>query len=125
MRIQLATLAMTALVLAPFAAAAERETMLPLNQVQGGMKDSDSQAATENASDRDIVNAEIVEINGDRLIAEADNGQEFVLLVGDLADDFNIGDELELRLDNQRKTVVILNVMPQDEDEDEDEETES
>ena len=47
------------------------------------------------------------------------------MLVGDLADDFNIGDELELRLDNQRKTVVILNVMPQDEDEDEDEETES
>lgn len=131
MRIQVATFAMAVLALAPFAAAAEREPMAPGNQVQGGMRDSESQApasqgqtAAEDENSSDVVEVEIVAIEGDNLIAEADSGEEFVLLVGGSADDFNVGDELQLRVDDQEQSVVILNVIPQDEGEAE-EETES
>jgi hypothetical protein len=75
---------------------------------------NDSQAAEEAASS-ETIKAEVVEINGDHLIAKADDGKELVFLVEGSMDDLNVGDELELRLDEQAKTAVILNVLPQDE----------
>lgn len=123
MRIQLATLAMAALVLAPFAAGAETDTMPPDNQFQGGMMDSGNRAASqegaaaEDANDSDLVNVEIVEIDGNRLIAETDDGEQLVFLVDGSADNFDVGDELALKIDEQAKTAVILKIVPQEEDE--------
>jgi hypothetical protein len=37
-----------------------------------------------------------------------------VFLIEGSADDLNVGDELELKVDDQAKTAVILNVLPQD-----------
>jgi hypothetical protein len=39
-----------------------------------------------------------------------------VFLVEDSADNLSVRDELELKVDNQVKTAVILNVLPQDEE---------
>ena len=38
-----------------------------------------------------------------------------MFLVEESVDNFNVGDELELKLDDQAKKAVILNVLPQDE----------
>ena len=39
-----------------------------------------------------------------------------VLIVEGSADTLDVGDELELKVDDQAKSAVILNVLPQDKD---------
>jgi sRNA-binding protein len=73
---------------------------------------------TEDTTERDTsetIKAEIMEIDGDRLIAETENGEQLVFFVEGSADNLNVGDELELKLDDQANSAVILNVVPQDE----------
>jgi hypothetical protein len=116
MRKQLAIWAVTALWVAPFAALAESETMMPSDDhVQPGIM-NDSEAATEEVAGSETIKALIVEIEGDRLIAETDNGERVVFLAEGAVPDLTVGDELELRLDDQANTAVILNVLPQNEE---------
>jgi hypothetical protein len=118
MRKQLAILAVTALLVTPFAAIAEPETMMPSDdQVQTGItQDSDTateESATEEIGSSETIKAEIVEIEGDRLITETDNGEQVVFFVEGSMPNLTVGDELELRLDDQANTAVILNILPQ------------
>ena len=78
------------------------------------MTPGDRQDATER-DNNETIRAEIVEIDGDRLIAETQNGQQLVFLVEGSADNLNVGDELEWKLDDQANSAVILNVVPQGE----------
>ena len=114
MRNQLATLALAALLGGPFAASAEM-SMPSDEQLQPGMIRGDRVDATEEQDTSETIKAEIVEIDGDRLITETENGEQLVFLVDESADNLNVGDELELKLDDQAKRAVILNVLPQDE----------
>ncbi len=78
---------------------------------------ADRQDATQPERGSGIVTAEIVDIDQDRLIAETQDGDQLVFLVEGSADDFNVGDELELKLDDQTKRAVILNVIRQQDEE--------
>jgi hypothetical protein len=64
----------------------------------------------------ETIKAEIVEIDGNRLITERENGDQLVFLVEGSSDTLNVGDQLELKVDDQAKSGVILNVVPQDKD---------
>lgn len=114
MRKQLATLAAAALLGIPLMANAEK-VMPSDNDIQLGMTTGDRQDATER-DNSETIKAEIVEIDGDRLITEMENGEQLVFLVEGSADNLNVGDELELKLDDQANRAVILNVVPQDEE---------
>ncbi|WP_447976695.1 hypothetical protein [Candidatus Nitrospira bockiana] len=116
MRKQLAMLATATLLGAGSVAGAE--SYRPSDEsLQPGMSMAERQDATQDAENSETVTAEIVDIDGDRLITETDEGEHLVFLVEGSADDFNVGDELELKLDDQAKRAVILNVRPQqDED---------
>jgi hypothetical protein len=104
MRKQLATLAIAALLGVPFAVNAE--TYMPSDdQIQPGMSEGDR---------GETIKAEIVEIDGNRLITEMESGDQLVFLVEGSADTLNVGDELELKVDDQAKSAVILNVFPKD-----------
>ena len=116
MRKQVATLAVAALLGA--ASMAGADSYMPSdNGLQPGMSMADRQDANEEAEKSETVTAEIVDIDGDRLIAETDNGEQLVFLVEGSADDFNVGDELELKLDDQANRAVILNIRPQQDEE--------
>ena len=113
MRKQLATFAMTALLVTPPTAGAE--SMMPSDDaIQSGIMPN-GQSTTEEVASGDTIQAEIVDITEDRLVAQAENGQELVFLVDDPIDHDNlaVGDKLELRLDEQTHSAVILNVFPQ------------
>jgi hypothetical protein len=111
MRKQLTTLAIAALLGVPCVAAA---TIMPSDdEVQAGMMKGNSQGTTEMRSG-DTIKAEIVEINGERVITETEDGKQLVFLVEDSSVDLNVGDELELKVDDQAKTGTILNVYPRD-----------
>ena len=57
--------------------------------------------------------AEIVQIKGDRIIAETDNGRVLVFLIQDFnGRQFNVGDGLELKVDDQANTAEVVNVLP-------------
>lgn len=84
------------------------------NEIQPGMTPGDRQDAIER-DNSETIKVEIVEIDRDRLIAETENGEQLVFLVEGSADNLNVGDELELKLDGQANSAVILNVVPQDE----------
>jgi hypothetical protein len=115
MRKQLATLAIAALLGLPFAVNAE--TYMPSDeQIQPGMSEGDRVETTDVLDSSETIKAEIVEIDGNRLIAEMDNGEQLVFLVDGTPDTLNVGDELELKVDDQAKSAVILNVLPQDKD---------
>jgi hypothetical protein len=43
-----------------------------------------------------------------------ESGDQLVFLVEGSADTLNVGDELELKVDDQAKSAVILNVFPKD-----------
>ena len=110
MRKGLATLAVTALLVAPSTAVAE--TMMPSDMTM-----QDSQTTThEQLSGSETIKAEIVQIKGDRVIAEADNGRVLVFLIRDFnGHQPNVGDGLELKLDDEANTAEVLNVLPQHE----------
>jgi hypothetical protein len=115
MRKQLAILAIAALLGVPFAVNAE--TYMPSDdQIQPGMSEGDRVDTTEERDNSEIIKAEIVEIDGNRLITEMESGDQLVFLVEGSADTLNVGDELELKVDDQAKSAVILNVLPQDKD---------
>jgi hypothetical protein len=78
------------------------------------MIEGDRMDATEDSNDSEIIKAEIVEIDRNQLITEIKNGDELVFLIESCADNLNVGDELESKVDDQAKTAVILNVLPQD-----------
>jgi hypothetical protein len=114
-RKQLATLAIAALLRVPFAVNAE--TYMPSDdQIQPGMIEGDRVDTTEVLDSSETIKAEIVEIDGNRLITEMENGDQLVFLVDGSSDNLNVGDELELKVDNEAKSAVILNVLPQDKD---------
>jgi hypothetical protein len=114
-RKQLATLAIAALLRVPFAVNAE--TYMPSDdQIQPGMIEGDCVDTTEVLDSSETIKAEIVEIDGNRLITEMENGDQLVFLVDGSSDNLNVGDELELKVDNEAKSAVILNVLPQDKD---------
>lgn len=118
MRKQLATFAVTALLVAPFTAVAE--TMMPGDSTtRSGMTMQDSQATAGDMQDqRGIENttAEIVQIKGDRVIAEADNGRVLVFLIQDFnGRQFNVGDALQLKIDDQANTAEVVKVLPRHE----------
>ena len=116
MRKQVATLAVAAVLGA--ASMAGADSYMPSdNELQRGTSMADRQEANEEAEKSETVTAEIVDIDGDRLIAETDNGEQLVFLVEGSADDFNVGDELELKLDDQANRAVILNIRPQQDEE--------
>jgi hypothetical protein len=115
MRTQLATLAVSALLVAPFTAVAE--TMMPGDAPASGMTMQDSQGTTlenqEKLGGIEKMTAEIVQIKGDRVIAEADNGRVLVFLIQDFnGQSFNVGDGLELKVDSQANTAEVLHVLP-------------
>ena len=111
MRKQLATLAIAALLGIPLAANAE--TNMPSDdQIQPGMIEGDRLDATEELDNSETIKAEVVQIDGNRLITETENGDQLVFLVEGSAESLNVGDELELMVDDQAKTAVILNVLP-------------
>jgi len=118
MRTQLATFAVTALLAAPFPAVAE--TMMPGGAPDSGMTMQDSQA-TARDTQQDIagtekMTAEIVQIKGDRVIAEMDNGRVLVFFIQDFnGRQFNVGDALELKVDDQANTAEVINVLPRHE----------
>jgi outer membrane protein assembly factor BamE (lipoprotein component of BamABCDE complex) len=113
MRKLLTMLAIAALLGAPGLAAAD--TIMPSNdEVQAGMMKENSQGTAEEKNG-DTIKAEIVEIIGERVITETENGDQLVFHVEDSSVDFNVGDELELMVDDQAKTGVILNVFPKEE----------
>ena len=115
MRKHLATLAIAALLGVPFAVNAE--TYMPSDdQIQPGMIEGDRVDTTEVLDSSETIKAEIVEIDGNRLITEMENGDQLVFLVEGSPDNLNVGDELELKVDDQAKSAVILNVLPQDRD---------
>jgi hypothetical protein len=115
MRKQLATLAIATLLGVPFAVSAE--TYMPSDdQLQPGMIEGDRVDTTEVLDSSETIKAEIVEIDGNRLITEMENGDQLVFLVDGSSDNLNVGDELELKVDDQAKSAVILNVLPQDKD---------
>ena len=115
MRKQLATLAIVALLGVPFAVHAE--TYMPSDeQIQPGMSEGDRVDTTEVLDSSETIQAEIVAIDGNRLITEMENGEQLVFLVEGSADNLNVGDALELKVDDQAKSAVILNVLPQDKD---------
>ena len=115
MRKQLATLAIAALLGIPFAVNAE--TNMPSDdQLQPGMIEGDRLNTPEEVDNSETIKAEIVEIDGNRLIAERENGEQLVFLIDGSPDNLNVGDELELKVDDQAKSAVILNVLPQDKD---------
>jgi hypothetical protein len=114
MRKQLATLAIAALLGVPFAVNAE--TYMPSDdQLQPGMSEGDRVDTTEVLDSSETIKAEIVEIDGNRLITERENGDQLVFLVEGSPDNLNVGDELELKVDDQAKSAVILNVFSKDE----------
>jgi hypothetical protein len=113
MRKQLATLAIAALLGVPFAVNAE--TYMPSDdQIQPGMSESNRVDTTEEQDNSETIKAEIVQIDGNRLITEMESGDQLVFLVEGSADTLNVGDELELKVDDQAKSAVILNVFPKD-----------
>ena len=114
MRKQLGILAIAALLGAPGVAGAE-VTMPSDDELQPGMMNGDSQNGTEQLKSADTIKAEIVEIDGERVITETEDGKQLVFHVEDSSVDFNVGDELELMIDHQANTGVILKVFPQDE----------
>jgi hypothetical protein len=115
MRKQLATWAIVALLGVPFAASAE--TNMPSDdQLQPGMIQGDRVDTTEILESSETIKAQIVQIDGNHLITESENGDQLVFLVEGSADTLNVGDELELRVDDQANSAVILNVTPQDKD---------
>jgi hypothetical protein len=114
MRKQLATLAIAALLGVPFAVNAE--TYMPSDeQIQPGMNEGDRVDTTDVLDSSETMKAEIVEIDGNRLIAETQNGDQLVFLVEGSPDNLNVGDELELKVDDQAKSEVIPNVFPKNE----------
>jgi hypothetical protein len=115
MRKQLATLAIAALLGVPFAVNAEMY-MHSDEQIQPGMSEGDRVDTTDILDSSETIKAEIVEINGNRLITQRENGDQLVFLVEGSPDNLNVGDELELKVDDQAKSAVILNVLPQDKD---------
>jgi hypothetical protein len=86
------------------------------DQLQPDMIGHDRLDATEEVDNSETITAEIVEIDGNRLITEMENGDQLVFLVEGSAESLNVGDELELKVDDQAKTAVILNVLPQGEE---------
>jgi hypothetical protein len=115
MRQQLAVFAVTALLVAPFTAGAE--TMMPGDAAGSGMTMSNSQAPTQGTQQElsgvEKMTAEIVQIKGDRVIAEADNGRVLVFLIQDFkGQQFHVGDGLELKVDDQTHTAEVLNILP-------------
>jgi sRNA-binding protein len=113
MRNQLVTLAIAALLGVPFAVNAE--TYMPSDdQIQPGMSEGDRVDTTEVLDSSETMKAEIVEIEGNRLITELQNGDQLVFLLEGSPENLNVGDELELKVDDQAKSAVILNVLPKD-----------
>ena len=119
MRKQLATFAVTALLVAPFTAAAE--TQMPGDIAPDSvMTRQDSQASAQDSQQElsgiEKMRAEIVQIKGDRVIAEADNGRVLVFLIRDFnGQRFEVGDGLELKVDDQSNTAEVLHVLPRHE----------
>ena len=60
--------------------------------------------AIEDFNNSETIKAEIVEIDENELITEIKNGDELVFLLEGSADNLNVGDELELKVDDQAKT---------------------
>jgi hypothetical protein len=110
---QLAALAVTTLLVAPFTVVAEI-VVSSGNEAERGMTIQDSQTTQKESSGNEIMKAEIVQIKGDRVIAEADNGRVLVLLIQAFnGQQFNVGDGLELKVDDQANTAEVLKVLPQ------------
>jgi len=85
------------------------------DQIQPGMSEGDRVDTTEERDNSETIKAEIVEIDVNRLITEMESGDQLAFLVEDSADTLNVGDELELKVDDQVKRAVILNVFPKNE----------
>ena len=116
MRQQLATFAVMALLVAPLTAVAET-MMNPGHESERDMTMQDNQATTqEELSGNKTMKAEIVQIKGDRVIAEADNGRVLVFLIQNFnGRQPNVGDGLELKVDDQANTAEVLHVLPRQE----------
>ena len=118
MRRQLATFAVTALLVAPFTAVAE--TMMPGDTPESGVIMQDGQATAgdtqQDQGGTEKMTAEIVQIKGDHVIAEADNGRVLVFLIQDFnGRQFHVGDGLELKIDDQANTAEVVKVLPRHE----------
>ena len=119
MRIQLATFAVTALLVAPFTAVAE--TMMPGDSTPESsviMQDGQATAGDtqQDQGGTEKMTAEIVQIKGDHVIAEADNGRVLVFLIQDFnGRQFHVGDGLELKIDDQANTAEVVKVLPRHE----------
>jgi hypothetical protein len=113
MRKQLGILAIAALLGTPCVAGAD---MTMPSEFQAGMTNDNSQNGAEKLNAADTIKAEIVEIDGDRVVTETEDGKELVFHAEDSSVEFNVGDELELMIDRKANTGVILNVFPQDEE---------
>jgi hypothetical protein len=108
-----ATLGLTTLLIVPSVGMAEMEMMPPDDQFRPGIEND--QTTHEEMENSETVQAEVVEINGNRLVAETEHGEQLVFLVEGQIDGLNVGDQLELRVDDQAKSAEILKVLPRQE----------
>jgi hypothetical protein len=114
MRKQLATLAVTTLLLGPFMAPAN--SMMPSdNDFEPGMM-GNGQLGTDEGAGHDTIKAEIMKIDGNQLIAEAEDGHVLVFVADQSIGHLTVGDKLEARVDQQTKSAEILNVVPRHQD---------
>jgi hypothetical protein len=107
--------------MAPFTAGADSGMMPADDQIQpgimeNGQADPEELAGTEAGTE--TIQAQILEFEGDLLVAKAEDGQQLVFLVDDTIgqDNLAVGDKLELRLDHEAGRAVIVNVLPQNEE---------
>jgi hypothetical protein len=110
---QVTALAIAALLSAPWIASAE--TAMTSEALQGSTMMGDSQGTAE-VENGETIKAEVVDVNGERVITESENGEQMVFFLEGLSGAFNVGDELEVALDHQSKTAMIVNVFPRKEE---------
>ena len=110
MRILFPVMALATLLIVPSVGVAEMDAMSADDQFQQGI--DNGQSPGEEMNSGETIKAEVVEINGNRLVAQTEHGDQLVFLVDGQIDGLNVGDELEMRIDDQAKSAEILKVLP-------------
>ena len=110
---QLTALAIAAVFSIPCVASAE--ITMPSEELQRDTLMDDIQDTAEVESG-ETIKAEVVDVNSERVVTETDDGEQLVFFVEGFSEAFHVGDELELMLDHQTKTGIIVNVFPRNEE---------
>jgi hypothetical protein len=115
MKTRLATLAMTTLLMAPLAALADMQVTPNEDRMPSGFDAGDSRSAAPEENHQMTIKAHVVDIDGNRLVTETEKGEQMVFLVEGSLNGLNVGDELEMKLDDATQSAEILKVLPHEE----------